>query len=905
MSNESGITRAGELDWSNFGVPFPYDLEKQARVLANRLQNKENLSDDELSGLQRYTENKIKLAHLADNDPISYGWKLKCWEMVEKYWKKADVLLIGGGQRCLGPDQLIYDPVLKVYRKVKDIKGEHHVYSVDSGGKVVISEAGQPFQKDIGTIYRIALSNGEMIEVADTHLLYTPIGWLSASALTIGCSLNHFQIPDVSYREDHALDVHHSIGRALNSQSYCQILSRLSDVQLRLLLRVVLDVVPSLDDAPRHILDGDNTDRLTLFCAFRLLSGRLDDLVGRLLHNPGGFSYDRQTNLDVFPLANAHREDVGVEYDVSDRRDISRARFGQELRQLLSEFSPQLRPDIESVLTDLLYNVVINNVVSYDFVIVTNIEVVGIDVKYDFNVANNFNYLISGVLNHNSSKSVLGGRIVVELAKQKPEAKIRCFHETEDRSIEDQQTFVEKALPLQYNGIPIKDSLKAKGKNFNMGYKQGSGFVNGKLILPPLFPMQVRGSEILFNNYQQWINKKKIFEGLEADLIWGDEQMPFELFKTLLSRIPTRKGKIVLTFTMIDGFTDLVQSILGDAETIETRWSEVMQEELPIVQKSRTWPRTYIINFWSQDNPFFDFEDLRAFVEPQGREAMLTKLFGIPEKKSQCRFPKFHPDIHVVHPKDIPMVGVTRYHMMDPAGSKNYVMLWGCIDNNNDMYVYREWPNMKFNRNMNKLEGRYNGLGEWSLPGTEGQNKNKGQPGPAQKTLGLGFDGYAHIISDMENGDEPRTRKEGDDGPIQEVIFERIIDPRFGNKQVTTDNEARTMIESFRKQGLYFKGATTGKDIDVGLMAINSLFDYDQSKPLEADKNKPGGNRPKLYISSDCKNLISCLQNYTGLGGYEEYSKDFIDLLRYWVLSSPIHIPKNFKRYTGSGNAVY
>lgn len=594
---ERSIEKCGDIDWTNFGVPFPYDMDKQARRLGERLAAGETLTEVEKKGLQTYLTYKVKMQHLADIDPIAYGWRLKCWELVMKYWKKADIILIGGGQR--------------------------------------------------------------------------------------------------------------------------------------------------------------------------------------------------------------------------------------------------------------------------------------------------------------SSKSSLAGRIVVELAKQKAEAKIRCFHETEDRSIEDQQTFVEKALPLEYNGIPIKDSLKQKGKNFSIGYKQGSGFINGKLILPPLFPMQVRGSEILFNNYQQWINKKKIFEGMEADLVWGDEQMPFELFKTLLSRLPSRKGKILLTFTMIDGYTDLVQSILGDAETIETRHSDYMQEDLPVVQKSRTWPRCYIINFWSEDNPFFDIEDLRRIIEPQGRGAQLTKLYGIPEKKSQCKFPKFHPDVHVVHPDKVPKTGVTRYHIMDPAGEKNYFMLHALIDNNNDMYVYREWPNMKFNRHMNKLEGRYNGLGEWALPGVEGGNKNKGQPGPAMKQIGLGFDGYAKIISDMENGDEPVKRKEGDDGPVREVIFERIIDPRFGNRRVTRDDEATTMVQAFHKHQLFFRGANTGKDIDIGIMAINSLFDYDQGKPISKD------NRPKLYISSDCKNLISCLQNYTGLGGYDECSKDPIDCLRYWVLTSPVYIPKGFKRVVGNQGAVY
>jgi hypothetical protein len=197
-----------------------------------------------------------------------------------------------------------------------------------------------------------------------------------------------------------------------------------------------------------------------------------------------------------------------------------------------------------------------------------------------------------------------------------------------------------------------------------------------------------------------------------------------------------------------------------------------------------------------------------------------------------------------------------------------------------------------------------NGLGEWALPGQEGQNKNKGNPGPAQKQLGMGFESYAKMISDMENGDEPirRTKEELDkdpDLPVREVIFERFIDPRFGSKEITTHDGSETMIQAFQKEGLFFRKPYTGRDIDVGLMAINSLFDYDQSKPVD------NNNKPKLYISSDCKNVISCIQNYTGLGGQEEYAKDFIDLIRYWILSSPVHIPKDFKRFVGSGRAVY
>ena len=70
---------------------------------------------------------------------------------------------------------------------------------------------------------------------------------------------------------------------------------------------------------------------------------------------------------------------------------------------------------------------------------------------------------------------------------------------------------------------------------------------------------------------------------------------------------------------------------------------------------------------------------------------------------------------------------------IDPAGSKNWAMLWVAIDAAGTLCVYNEWPDYD----------------DWALPG----NTAEGKPGPAQKGSKRGIKDYVELIKGIE-GDE-------------------------------------------------------------------------------------------------------------------------------------------------------
>ncbi len=93
-----------------------------------------------------------------------------------------------GGNRCLGGEQEIYDPVACVSRRVQDIKGDFHVWAWD-GGKLVIARARQPFTKPAQWLYAVRLANGQSVVCSGTHLLLTPGGYRPLAELSVGCVL--------------------------------------------------------------------------------------------------------------------------------------------------------------------------------------------------------------------------------------------------------------------------------------------------------------------------------------------------------------------------------------------------------------------------------------------------------------------------------------------------------------------------------------------------------------------------------------------------------------------------------------------------------------------------------------------------------------------------------------------
>jgi len=462
-----------------------------------------------------------------------------------------------------------------------------------------------------------------------------------------------------------------------------------------------------------------------------------------------------------------------------------------------------------------------------------------------------------------SSKTYFANRMLVHLAQSIPEAEIRSMHVTEERSISDAQRYVWQNLPARYK------RTKKKSSTHSLQYNQKNGFNAAKAILPPTDPNAERGSTIYFNNYRQYMADPQIFEGWSAHCIHMDEEVPESIFNTLLGRTVDYHGRLILTFTTLQGWTPLINSLLKGAETVRTRYSELLQRELPVEQISANWPDCRIHYFWTQDSPFIDGHELVRTYSKQPQEVKLARLYGIPSKSFQGRFPKFNRETNVVEHEQIPFIkdpsiDVTRYFICDPGGSKPWVALWAGVMRDGRIFIYREFPDST--------------MGAWALPHVNGAGKSVGKPGPGQRPLGWGYIEYKNHFEDLEDGED---------------IFERIVDPRMGAATVRTKEGESNIINTMSNLGFVFRAAP-GVDIEAGIAKINDALSWDDTEPMTVD------NTPKLFVSDHCDNLITSMMEYSGQSRAEHF-KDQIDCLRYLMVSGAEYISESSLQATGGG----
>jgi len=410
---------------------------------------------------------------------------------------------------------------------------------------------------------------------------------------------------------------------------------------------------------------------------------------------------------------------------------------------------------------------------------------------------------------------------------------------------------------------------KKKSANHSLQYNQKNGFNAGKAILPPTEPTAERGSTIYFNNYRQYMADPQIFEGWAAHVIHADEEIPEAIFSSLLARLTDFKGRLILTFTTLQGWTPLINSLLKGAETVRTRYSELLQRELPVEQISVNWPDCRIHYFWTQDSPFVDGQELVRTYSKQPLETKLARLYGIPSKSFEGRFPKFTRETNVVEHEKIPFIAdqtinATRYFICDPGGSKPWVGIWVGVMEDGRMFIYREFPDST--------------MGAWALPHVNGAGKSVGKPGPGQKPLGWGYVQYKNHFEDLEGG---------------ETIFERIVDPRMGSTTVRTKEGESNIINTMSNLGFVFRAAP-GVDIEAGIAKINDALSWDDTEPMTEE------NTPKLFVSDRCENTITSMIEYSGQSRTEHF-KDFIDCIRYLMVSGPEHITSAKLAVTGGG----
>ena len=181
------------------------------------------------------------------------------------------------------------------------------------------------------------------------------------------------------------------------------------------------------------------------------------------------------------------------------------------------------------------------------------------------------------------------------------------------------------------------------------------------------------------------------------------------------------------------------------------------------------------------------------------------------------------------------------------------------------MYIYREFPDST--------------MGPWALPHVNGAGKSVGKPGPGQKPLGWGYIDYKTHFEDLEGGED---------------IFERIVDPRMGSATVRTKEGESNIINTMSNLGFVFRAAP-GVDIEAGIAKINDALSWDDTEPMTEK------NTPKLFVSDRCENTITSMIEYSGQSRTEHF-KDFIDCIRYLMVSGPEHITNAKLAVSGGGS---
>lgn len=447
-----------------------------------------------------------------------------------------------------------------------------------------------------------------------------------------------------------------------------------------------------------------------------------------------------------------------------------------------------------------------------------------------------------------AGKTEWAAKRLIQTLVNKDRAMVWCLHTTHQSSIQMQQNVVFKYLPPELK-------IAKKTKVTNISYSQKNGFSDNTFILP-------NGSQCVFMNYAQ---KKDVIEGGECDLIWCDELVPLDWIDTLRYRIVTRRGKLVITFTPIQGYSQVVKDYVAGCKFKKSLKADLLDEKITHVNGVQRGHMPFtaechranagIAWFHSILNVYSPFDEMRKTLAGRNNHEIKIRAYGYAENTVGSQFPRFG-ESSIVDKEAIPEEG-TNYMVVDPAGARNWFMLWLRVTKDGKMFVYREFPDMS--------------LGEWALP----SDKPDGKEGIAQRNgAGMGLDEIKETIRRLEGKEE---------------IAERYIDPRAGATQAVGKDGGTSLIELLDDgdKPMYFAPAA-GVAIEQGVSIINDWFSYDMTQPISPI------NEPKLFISKECQNLIYCLKEWTGADGEKGATKDPIDCLRYLAVMSPIYIGSDF-----------
>lgn len=506
--------------------------------------------------------------------------------------------------------------------------------------------------------------------------------------------------------------------------------------------------------------------------------------------------------------------------------------------------------------------------------------------------------LVANLGGNGSAKTWWMVKRAVQTAFKISGSRILLLHEDEDASRDLHQALAYHFLPPEIKPSDTRKQVKTRVST-DISYTAKNGFTGNAFTTP-------NGSRVRFGFYRQDLKR---YEGLGYTLVGADENMPLSWLDTLLYRMGRMGGKFIWCFTAIRGITPAVAAVTKGARTLRSRrvdtrilpadyrveetqdWPE---GEMPYIQQGLK-PEVKVIFFHSDQNPlsgydpsqgrgaFYGYHDLINILSDKPNPEKERRAYGWTRKSSRTVFPLFSA-VHVVPEAEmtakLATLALTRYQIIDPAGARQFFMIWFAVDRHGRHFIYREWPDLP-------------SYGEWALP-SDDPNKWDGKQGPAQEKTVSGVVAYKRIILMAEGW---RQGEDGWDETDAEEIFERYVDPRSGaTEAMASEAGESSVIDRFREEQKDEQGNVTGPAMELtpaisgrteedGLTQIDELLAYNPREPITALVNEP-----KLFISSACENTIWAMSNYTAHDGAKAACKDPVDCMRYLALKKCIYV---------------
>lgn len=506
---------------------------------------------------------------------------------------------------------------------------------------------------------------------------------------------------------------------------------------------------------------------------------------------------------------------------------------------------------------------------------------------------------------------------------------------------------------------------KKQRQQYRVHYSPDGGF-DGLLILPNGCEIYFLNYTQQPNDFLGWELGKDTSVTLDPKVpdigALLDENCPLTWLENIQMRCSTRGAKIHWMYSPQDGITPAIRDLKSNAVTVKSLPAELLgttvnvpglpRGHMPYVQVDEA-KRLAIFYRYTEWNPFSGYDRPGGVRElclgKANKDYTMRHAYGYCESVRGRACPKFSVEVNVVLPTAVPPLG-TNYSVTDPHGAKNWFTIWAraCPGRPGDVFIYREFPD-------------YETFGDWAVTSANPKKLN-GDRGPAQPTIGFGPAQYKNLFLRLEkinvpaavkewaaavngehptsNSQQPTANEENEDArweellksvsdPAQrlaiqnavkneedldaltETIFERLIDPRAARNQNATERGGIDLLTKLAQAStkavdgadaapMYFTPAP-GLDLREGISQLNELLYYDETQERVSLLNAP-----RLYVSSNCRNVIWALQNYclpTDELTSDDACEEPMDCLRYLVTRGVRYIEPGGKIKTSGGGS--